>query len=599
MALFGEKKDKEIIKTKPKQLEEKVSIIKRPRICCIDLNEDTISLLGKTGANIIEGTLGSKIKVPNTMIRESHQLLLNYNFPTNLHEFDIIIIDLDNSKTIDYKPDEHVRETHTGKSSTCLLSSYPETLFDPRPLASYILKGRLHQITNRKYLVVVFSSAEYYIDYEPIEITEKYTERRGIQKYNIYSFWDFIPLADQKVGKEIIISKMISDFQSLLEKYKTDSFYNQTFHHPTTWANDEQVKDEKYFPLMTNMNEDIISYLEFNENENLILLPQIKDKSNFLVEFLSKIAPSIYPELFPYSTTFSWKEQKEYWLPKHSVLLDKKSDIVRETEGKIEEIEKKIEENRSKYSFLHELLTGTDDSLVKSLIKYLKWLGFEKVTDYDQTDSKSNILEEDIQVELTEGLLIIECKGIGGTSTDSDCSQISKIKHRRCKERGKFDVFALYVVNHQRYLPPIKRQNPPFTGNQIQDARNDERGLLTTWQFFNLFFDIEKDIITKEEARKLLLRYGLVSFKPENLTYIFEPTEILKDGEVCIINIENILLQKGEEILIEKNGRFEKVEILEIQENGKSVPQSSKGELGLKLSSKIKKKSIIWKKGSK
>lgn len=599
MGLFVEKKNRKIVKTKPKEMEEEISIIERPRICCFDLHEDTLSALRKSGANIYCGNLGSKVKVPNTTRRENHQLLLNYDFPPNLHEYDVFVIDLDNSKTIDYKPEEHIRETHTGKSSICLLSSYPETLFDPRPLVSFFLKIQLHKITNRKYLVLAFSSEAYNIDYESVEITEGYTERQGVQQYNIYSFWNFVPIAEPKFGKEINVSKMRNNFQSILEKYKKGSFYNQTFHHPTTWANDKRIKVEKYFPLMTNMNGDIISYLEFNENDNLIILPQIKDKSNFLIEFLSKIAPSIYPELFPYSTTFNWKEQKEYWLPGHSKLLEEKSKIVKEYEKKIEESEKKIEDNRCKYSFLHELLTETGDSLVKSLIQYLKWLVFEKVKDYDQMNSESAILEEDIQVELSDRLLIIECKGISGTSTDSDCSQISKIKHRRCKERGKFDVFALYIVNHQRYLPPIKRQNPPFTEHQIQDAKNDERGLLTTWQLFNLFFDIENGIITKEEARKAFLEFGFIDLRPKNLIYVFEPTEIFKDGEVCIVNIKNILLKKNEELLIEKNGKFERVNIIDIQENGNPVIQSSHGELGLKLSSKIKKKSIIWKKGSK
>ncbi len=598
MGLFREKKNKKIFKIIPKEIKEDISIIERPRICCLDLNEDTLSALSKTGANIYNGTLGSKIKVPNTTRSDEHQLLLNYHFPPNLHEYDIIIIDLDNSKTIDYKPEEHVKETHTGKSSLCILSSYPETLFDPRPCASYVLKGEINKITNRKYLILAFSSKAYSIDYEFVKITEDFTKEEGIHEYNIYSFWKFVPIAEPKFGKEIYVGKIGSEFQSILEKYKKGSFYNQTFRHTKKWANDEKVKDEKYLPLMTNMDGDIISYIEMNGNDNLIILPQLKDKSNFLIEFLSKIAPSFYPELFPYSTTFNWKEQKEYWLPGYSKLLEEKSDIAKEYEKRIKESEKKIEDNRFKYSFLHELITETGDSLVKSLIQYLKWLGFKKVKDYDQTNSESAILEEDIQVELSDGLLIIECKGIGGTSTDSDCNQISKIKHRRCKERGKFDVFALYVVNHQRYLPPIKRQNPPFTEHQIQDAKNDERSLLTTWQLFNLFFDIENGIINKEEARKSFLEFGFIDFRPKNLICVFEPTEIFKEGEVCIVNIDNILLQKNEELLIEKDGKFMRVNILDIQENGKSINQSSRGELGLKLSSKIKKKSIIWKKGT-
>jgi len=599
MRLFSKKENRKNLTMNSEEMGEKISIIERPKICCLDLDRDAISALKRIGANIFDGTLGSKVQVANKRSGDRYRLLLNSNFPQNLHEYDIIIIDLANSKTIDYKIEEHERQMHTGKVSTYLLSIYPETLFDPRPCSSYILRGEIDKIKNRKYLVLAFSSEAYDVDYEFVYITEGIEKREKVQSYNIYSFWDSVPIAEVRVGKEIYVnSEVSSEFRSILEKYKADSFYNQTFKHPIRWENNKKIKDEKYLSLMTNMSGDIIAYMESNENENLIILPQLKDKSNFLIEFLSKVAPSFYPELFPYATNFSWKEQEEYCLPGHSQLLEEKSNITREYGKRIEENEKKIEDNRSKYSFLHGLITETGDSLKKSLIQYLKWLGFEKVKDCDQDNSESLLLEEDIQVELPEGLLIIECKGIGGTSTDSDCSQISKIKHRRCEERKKFNVFALYIVNHQRYLPPKKRQNPPFSKNQIQDAKNEKRGLLTTWQLFNLFFDIERGILNKEEARESFLEFGLVSFRPKNLIRVFEPTEIYEDGEICIVNINNILLQINEELLIEKDGKFKRVKILEIQENRKAVDQGSHGEFGLKLSSRIKKKSVIWKKKS-
>ncbi len=600
MGLFGAEKEKIDSESNTKEVESVISITERPRICCLDLKDDTISALEKSGANLYNGTLGAKIKVPNSIRRENHELLLHYDFPLNLHEYDIIIIDLDGYKTIDYKPEDHHKETHTGKSSSRLLSSFPETLFDPRPLSSYLLRIELNKISNRKYLVLAFSSEAYYIEYETVRTTEGRSERQGIVKYNIYSFWDHVPFSEIKYGTEITVNnKMRDDLQVLFEKYKANTTYNQTFLHPTKWVNNESIEDGKYFPLMKNMNNDIISYIEMNENENLIILPQIKEKSDFLLEFLTKVAPSIYPELFPFSTTFNWKDLKEYWLPNHSNLLSDKSNIQKEYEKKIKECDKIIDSNLTKFLFLHEIITETDDTLVKSLIKFLKWLEFDNVNDYDETNSESNILEEDIQVELSEGLLIIECKGIGGTSTDPDCSQISKIKHRRCRDRDSFDVYALYIVNHQRYLPPLKRQNPPFTENQIQDAKDDERGLLSTWQLFNLYYEIENGIISKEEARQTILEFGLIEFRPKNLNYIDEPTELFYGGEICIVNIDNISISVNDELIVEKNGKFDKVNVLDIQVNGKSVTNGSQGELGLKLSSKIRKKSTLWKKGSK
>jgi hypothetical protein len=394
------------------------------------------------------------------------------------------------------------------------------------------------------------------------------------------------------------VESMRSDLQNLLEKHIQDSFYNQTFYHPTVWEKNGQVKDQKYHPLILNQNEDIISYYNHSDNFDLFIFPQFKDKNKFVLEFLKSIAPSISPELFPYSTQNSWKEDKEYRLPNEQELLDEKEQILKEFDTKIKGIEKKIDKNKQYFAFLHDILSESGDNLVDSVIKYLKWLGFKDVVDMDGENSDSRIKEEDIQVAIDEGLLIIEVKGIGGTSTDSECSQISKIKHRRCKERKAFDVYALYLVNHQRYLPPLKRSNPPFTKEQLSDALNDERGLLTTWQLYNLYYDVENGVITKEEARKRFIEFGLVEFKPKDLVLIDEPKEFFKNNQVCIVNIESVELSVGEELIIEKNGKYEKNKILSLKVDDNAVDKVSHGEIGIEFSNSIKKNSRLWKKNS-
>jgi hypothetical protein len=505
-------------------------------------------------------------------------------------------MDLEHSNTIAYKNEEHVRNNHTGKSAISLLSSYPETLFNPRPLSSLILKNKLHQIGNRPHMILVFTSADYSTEYETVKISEGYSERQQIEKHGIYSFANNCPLSESKYGKELTVCNIKEDLKNLLESLKSKTTYNQTFYHPTNWENGKNVPSPNWIPLIKNSNNEIVSICQFSESSITFYLPQFESKGTFLSEFLSKIAPSISPELFPYSTTFNWTDNKDYWLPNHKKLLNEKKSIEVEYEKKIEVKENEISKNQENYSFLHEILTETGDDLTNSLIKYLKWIGFKNIINFDEQETETKVLEEDIQIELDNGLLIIECKGIGGTSMDSDCSQISKIKHRRCRERNSFDVFALYVVNHQRYLPPLNRQIPPFSENQIQDAINDERGLLSTWQLFNLYFEIENGILTKKEAQEEILKFGLVEFKPKNIVLVDEPNEILKEGTVCIVNIENIELKIGEELLVEKNGQFQKVIINGIQIEDKPVNTANTGEIGLLLNSPVKKKSKLWKK---
>lgn len=571
----------------------------RPRICCIDIKSDIVSTLIDEGYNIFNATLGKQIKIPNRDQYNYHYVYPNFHFPDNIHEFDIFLIDLDNVNQINYVPEDHIRDSHSGKSAITLLSSYPETVFDPRPLSSLILRNKLSQIGERNHMILTFSTDDYNIDYETVKITERNIERQGVESYGIYSFTDNVPLSDPKFGKEMNVCNVRDDLKNLLTKYISSSHYKQTFYHPTIWENGKRELDEKYVPLVMNSSGDIVSIFVQRDNSLNFYFPQIENKFKFLSEFLKNVAPSISPDLFPFSTTFTWKENREYWLPNYEVLIEEKEQIIKDYEQKLSQKEKEISKNKDEYSFLHEILTETGDSLVNATIEFLKWLGFSNVLNADHLKLEGRVLEEDIQIETEEGLIIIECKGIGGTSTDADCSQISKIKHRRCKQRNKFDVFAIYLVNHQRYLPPLQRNNPPFNEIQIQDALSDERGLLTTWQLFNLYYEIKNGIISKEEARISLINFGLIEFKPSNITFIDEPSEFFKNGTICIINIKDIQLKIGDEILIEKNSKFKKAIIEDINLDNKSIDKCSNGEIGIRLNIPVKKKSKIWKKNSK
>lgn len=570
-------------------------LISKPLICCIDLDDKIVAELEKSGMNIFNGSLGNQINVPNapSQGRTYHEIKKNnYIFPQNIQEYDIFVINLDYLKTTEYNRERHTIKSHTGKDLEQFICSYPETIFNPRPYSASILRDLLDQIAYREHLVIIFSTKDHIVEYQAIRTSETNRERMGIQKHSIYSIRHGIPTSKTNYGFDVSICKN-NELTPLLNKYKGEITYNQTFDPITKYSNGKEIEDKAFIPLIENINNDIVSYLYRGEYETLVVFPQFTNLKNFIIEYLTEVAPSCYPELFPYSTKHKWKEQKEYWLPNHDKLINDKNAIIQQFEKNLKNNESEIDKNTAKYSFLHDILTETDSNLVIALIEYLKWLGFNSVVSCDEM--AENVLEEDIQITLPDGLLIIECKGIGGTSTDSDCSQISKIKFRRCKQRNKFDVKALYIVNHQRHSPPSMRKNPPFTNEQINDALHDERGLLSTWQLFNLYFDIENNIISKDEAREALLNYGLVQFRPKKIVHVDKPTEILKDGEVCIVNINDLQLKVSDELFIEKGERFSKASILGIQLNDTDLTEASNGELGLKLSKKIEKGSTIWK----
>ena len=219
--------------------------------------------------------------------------------------------------------------------------------------------------------------------------------------------------------------------------------------------------------------------------------------------------------------------------------------------------------------------------MVDTVELFLRWLGFANVINVDKTNP--DLPEEDLRVETTRGLLVIEVKGITGTSTDSDCSQISKVRYRRAEERTKFDVFGLYVVNHQMFIPPLERDNPPFSATQIRDANNDGRGLVTTFDLFNLYFNIAEGYVSKDAARDSLFEIGLVSFPPSGTIPIPRPHEIHYKGQVAIVNLHDVEIGSGDRIVFSSEGRYDSANVLEIQVDDRAVASASCGEIGIRL----------------
>jgi len=569
--------------------DRKSDFYKHPKIVLIDFPKETCIELNNSNYYVYEGTLGSEIKNPNTSLKKYFICKPDIDIPKNFHEYDICIVDLAHKKKRDYTTENSKIEDVKHLVYRSLICHYPMTIFDSKPYSSAILRQELDRI-KRKRLIILFADKFYKQVYYSGEFQYDILQKTDNEVYSNYDLLRYDYFSEARIGFESKVCKTRKDLYELLSKHK-ELQYNQTFHPPRISDHDKKIFDSQFVPLMKNINSETISFAHYEKDEVVFVFPQFKEKGKFVLEFLNQIAPSIIPELFPFSDLFKWKNDIEYSLPNYVNLLNEKEKLVKEFERRIEDIENKIELNSEKFSFLHHLLIETDDALVKSVVTFLEWLEFSDVRIKDEDNQ--DIKEEDIQIVTDKGLLIIEIKGIGGTSTDSDCSQISKIKHRRCKERNRFDVFALYIVNHQRYFPPIKRTNPPFNNQQIQDALNDERGLVTTYQLFNLYNYINNNILTKEEARNILYTHGLLEFRPKNLLNIGIPKHLYKKNHVAIIDLPDYELKVGDEVLIETNGNLVMDKIISMKVNDEDVTVAKNVEVGLQFGNKLSNSSEI------
>jgi len=549
----------------------------KPKILLIDLSDNVITSVRNAGFNAVAGSFGNPYKVK--LSDAYHPVIYEFGLPENYIEQEVIIIDLTPPEILDNpKGQKLVSEGEPDWWAKC---SYG--VIDPRPR---IMKNLQENFTR------IFIEGGFFIIFAQPRLIQNLVKGRFMQLHGLRQFvsepiyadnWSFLPfLSPQNLKIESLTGEEIF----LRDSPITGNVFDGAKY--TTIIKEFTYQDMTFEPIFWNKFDNcvggVISYN--NTKGKVIILPQIANKADGIVELLSKGLLIISPHLFPCNPTFKWIENKEYFLPNEKKLNIEKEEIKQKYDLEIAEKEREIQENHIKYDFLHDLLTETDKKLVSSIEKYFNWLGFNNVKNMDEINETKK--EEDLQVEIDEDLLIIEIKGLGGTSRDSDCSQISKIRYRRMKERGNFDVFGLYIVNHQRHIPPLERKNPPFSPTQIEDADGEhgEIGLLTTWQLFNLYFAIEDGFITKENARKSLLKCGLIDFSPSNCIDLGRAKEIHHKGLVVIIDINN-KIRTGNKIII-KNNRFSEANILEIQDNNKKVEEISSGEIGIKLDKEVK-----------
>lgn len=563
--------------------ENQIKKYEKPWIFSFDLKNDDFDFLKNSNYHVQNGSLGSIIELKTS---EGKGLFCSVNneYPRNIHEYDILIFDLNNENFIPYKEEEHKRKNVDSNKDYYIFCSYPKTIFNPKPITAIQLQKHIENISNKKSFLIVFGNHSEYVEYDFVDSWKNYPSIESREKFHNYSF---LPsnsfLSENKNGKKINI--LNSKLKSIFEKYKDNIQYHVTFFHPKHYENNEVKPDGNFVPLIENEYNEIVSYVYFYNNQCILMFPDIFEKGKFLKELLEEVLPTINPDIFPEQENASWTLNEDYFLPNQKKLIKEEKDIIARHNKELENISKKINENTKEYEFLHKIIVSTGDELVENLIILLKWLGFNNITDMD--DCNNGKKEEDIQIPLEDGLLIIEVKGIGGTSKDKECAQISKIRSRRCEERKSFDVFGLYIVNHQRHLPPFSRTNPPFSEDQINDANLDKRGLLTTWDLFNLFFDICNNTISKKQVREDLKKTGLIIFNHDLIEELGIVSEIYKNGEVVIINI-NKKINKNSVLFIKKNYRYNSIKILDLQTDDKSVEIAENCEVGILINSSLK-----------
>lgn len=562
-----------------------------PKVCLIDTAPDVSALLTLKRYDCTTATLGGDVKTPKNKVGMQTYLRPLVLLPSNLHEFHVVVVDLAKTGGIEESEARAELKNASGKKAYALVSSYPEQVFNSKGFGATRFSTEIEDVLKKQSVVVIFAAENEKIHYELAEI--------GIYGASVVKNFDCETLRlcsgikefKNKFGKTVELYKEETRFHSFIGKYLKDAHYEVTFPHPVVWEKGTSKPDERFVPILTNAAGEIVGYATFVGEGAVVVLPQLVRKAEFLVDFFDSLA-GVFPDVFPYNGMFAWLDDGSHPLPGEVEIREQRAVIDARYVTDVAENETAIADLKSEFSFLRVMLSGTGDELVNAVREYLVWLGYTSAKAMDE--HSEDTLEEDIQIELEPGLLVIEVKGIGGTSKDKECAQISKIKNRRQEERKAWDVSALYIVNHQRYVSPKLRVSPPFTPNQIKDALLDKRGLITTYQLYNAYFDILRGMITKEDVRTQLLGLGHVKIAPPELIEIGVVDEVFQRGCVFILQLDEATVSVGKKLYILKNDVYETRNVVGLQLDGVPVDQASGGEFGIQVDAEIKKGSRIF-----
>lgn len=537
---------------------------KKTRICCLDVDKSIENYL-REEHDVYSGSMGVRLSMPESRMSSSI-VAPNYDFPLNMHEYDVYVIDMIEGVANDYYPDDYIPQNNETVITTQMCCDRSISVFNPIPYGACAFSTRMQVKKDKRPIIIAFQ-------YEFAERTYLWSNANRETHTNYDFIW--MPRIIERHGYDVnLTDRAVSEL--LFKNHLNDVKYYCVF-------DCGGLKD--YYPLLVNNNGECVSYVQLTDDAIVFMLPQMKDKAAFLKFLFENVLYEEFSDYFPAVEEKRWIHKEEYMLPNEEGMRGELEQARKDYEAKKDEIEARIKENAGHYEFLHTMITGTGSELVNAVIEYLKWLGFEDVVNADEDEGRE-FNEEDIRVTIPNGLFILEVKGIHHNSTDDECARVEKYKLRWMDELDTRNIKALYVVNHQRSVEPLKRKNPPFTKVQKSDAKRGLRGLVTTWQLYNLYFDIERGIFDKAEAREALMQYGWVDFVPKGAVNLGKPYNYYQNNVICV-ELKGQNVTRGDEMYAYDGRNWHKAEVLTIEIDDQRLESADNGNVGFGLSEEL------------
>src|ERR1035441_6645432 len=447
----------------------------RPKIILIDLQWNVPLKLEEAGYNVVAGTFGS----PYPLSGHGYSPLAQTADLPGLTETEILVVNLHAPNAA--PPIEPAGNVH----DLAWWAKPVHNFVDPRPVAMYQCRQFIDRIFGHGGLIILFSSDK--VTGEYIHGRMKFGDLKSETGQSTFlDNWSLLTILHRvdtvpDPGTEVSTTGANAPLHDILGKFSSELFFDCTLQP------DEQLQPF-WSTLATNKYQKTIAAMIAPDKKKgrVVLLPQVRDQAALLRALFESVLPDVAPHLFPHHAGGRWVHLPEYELPR---VLDLQKEIAAVEEASRQrrlELEREIEIEQHQAGYLHELLRETGEPLVRAVKAALETLGFASVIDSDQQKSQGERRREDLQIRDGSPIVLVEAKGIAGMPPEHEAVQVWKYLAPRMAEWKRTDVRGLSIINHQRHMPALERNQSPFSDDVLTNAQENEFGVMTTWDLYRL-----------------------------------------------------------------------------------------------------------------
>jgi len=557
-----------------------------PQILLIDQSDAAATVLREAGYNVSTGSFGSPYPVPAS--DKLLQAVMTGALPSTAGEQEIVVVDLASPPPAA----PPARRVQASRRADTWWSSCDAGIIDPRPGFMRISCSDFDRLVAHGGVFVLFADHRFgerlmfgHPEYDFMGREQFVNQEIAADNWSVLSLLSPDDLkVVREAGQDIRATepsgvRPIDVLTRTVEQYLPGASFWCTV-QPRT-----RRLGNRWVTLATNRFGAAVAGLVIPSEDDegwVLILPHLDDRPGFLKRLLADVLPELAPRLFPHVEGARWVERAEYELPGVLDLKDRIRGVEEEARGRVVTLEGEIEATRRDLSYLHDLLTAQGQPLVDAVGATLRTLGFRSVIDVDAELAAAGEpdKDEDLRIEDGSPLVLVEVKGVRGTSGDDDALQVAKHIAPRMKKLDRTDIKGLAIINHERHLPALERKLDPFRDLVVTSATEQDVGLMTAWDLYRLTRSFLANGWAHEHVRDLFYRSGRIRPLPDHYVPLGTVEKFRDKIGVVSVRLGEGALGLHDRIAFELPWGFEEHVVESLQIEGVPVDSAPEGSLG-------------------